>query len=126
MHSTSVNLVSREAVQARATSSTPGTGVRILVHGDDFVAVGEELAMRAWQVSMEQRFPCKTTIIGPGDGLEKEVKVIGRWIRITGEGVEVEVDGRYLEQALKAYGLEDAKPVVTPATKKEPSQDEIR
>ena len=45
------------------------------------------------------------------------MKILGREVRITGKGVELEVDGKYLQQALAAYGLVDCKAAATPATK---------
>ena len=49
----------------------------------------------------------------------EELKVIGRWVRVTADGAEVEVDGKYQAQAIKAYGLEDAGAAATPAAKED-------
>ena len=57
------------------------------------------------------------TLIGPGKHHEKRVKVIGRWVHIKDDAVELYPDDRYIAQALEAYGMQDCKPVAAPATK---------
>ena len=102
------------------------TGVNILVHGDDCVAVGEEDALNKWRGQMEAACPCVSKLVGPKRHHEKELNGIGRWIRITPGGVGIEVDSRYATQALKAYGLDDAKDVPTPAVKEENVDQQAR
>ena len=88
----------------------PRTGIRILVHGDDLVAVGGELEeLEAWTEQMKSHFPCVVKSIGPGRHQNKEVKVRGRKVRITESGVELEIDSKYVDQAIRTYELQDAK-----------------
>ena len=43
--------------------------------------------MEEWIEAMKDRFPCVANMIGPGEHQDKEFKIIGRWVRITSEGV---------------------------------------
>ena len=54
------------------------------------------------------------------------MKVIGRLVRFAADGIEVEPDPKYLNQALEAYGLQESKTVATPAIKGEGGQEERR
>ena len=104
----------------------PKTQVRILVHGDDFVAVGPEADVDQWTRKMAAQYPCVSHKIGPNDEHEKELKVIGRHVRLTSQGVEVEVDAKYAEQALEAYGMTGAKSVTSPGAKENDLDNEGR
>ena len=81
--------------------------IKMLVHGDDFLMVGTEESLKKAEKIIADRFPCVSKLIGPEKWQEKELKVVGRRIRITPQGVEVEVDQVYLDSAVQAYGLQD-------------------
>ena len=42
----------------------------------------------------ENQYQCKSELIGPQPDLPKEIKAIGRWIRYTSDGLEIEVDSK--------------------------------
>ena len=104
----------------------PGTGVRALVHGDDFLAVGFEDSLQEFQSALKAVYPCVSAMIGPDAHHEKSLEILGREIRLVAQGVEVELNGKYLAQALKAYGLDDAKSAATPATREDEIEGEGR
>ena len=93
--------------------------LRVLVHGDDFATVGAEADVEEWIETMKDRFPCVVKVIGPGEHQDKELKIIGRWVRITKDGVELEVDAKYQAQAIQNYGLGEARAAATPAAKED-------
>ena len=82
--------------------------------------------METWERDMLARFPCVSTTVGPEDRHQKEVKILGRKIRLVEDGVELEVDTKYIEQAIESYGLELGKSVVTPAIKEDELDHEGR
>ena len=65
-------------------------------------------------------------MIGPEEHLQKEVKIIGRYVRCTEEGWEIEVDPSYVDDAIAAYDLEECSSSVSPATKGNPETKEDR
>ena len=43
-------------------------GIKVMVHGDDFVSTGERESMKWCKKRLEDRFEIKTTVIGQGKG----------------------------------------------------------
>ena len=61
-------------------------GLMTVVHGDDYVTSGGLGAARWLKRELERKFELKTTMVGPQEGLEKEVNILNRIIRVTQEG----------------------------------------
>ena len=101
-----------------------------LVHGDDFVSVGNVQAASQFKEQLEARFGIKTQVIGAPDTeggacassvsggslgqCVQEGRVLNRVVRWTSEGWETEPDQRHVDLIVKELGLQDAKPVSTP------------
>ena len=100
--------------------------IRILVHGDDFMAVGTETKLRTLVKKILNKYEAKYELVGPGKHLESSTKIIGRHITFTSEGVEIEVDKKYIQDSLIEYGLQDSNSVATPAIKGKPESKEER
>ena len=104
----------------------PVTKVRALVHGDDFALVGLEKDLRKFEGDCWHLYPCTVSLIGPDKQHDKALKILGREIRYATTGIEVEVDMRYLKQALQAYGMEECPAAASPATKDDNAGHEDR
>ena len=89
-------------------------GVALLVHGDDYVSVGSLSALEWLEEEIAKQFDIKTTKIGPQEGLEKEVRVLNRIVRVGPLGWEYESDQRHGEIIVQETGMGSAKPVSTP------------
>ena len=59
--------------------------IRVLVHGDDYVAVGSSEALDWFQKELELAYEIKTQRIGAGKRKMQEGKVLNRIVRITHE-----------------------------------------
>jgi len=92
-------------------------GVVVMVHGDDFVAVGEEEHLKATKKALEDKYKIKAETLGSDKGDAKEIRVLNKVIRLTEQGLELEADPRHAELVVRALGLETAKPSPTPGTK---------
>ena len=68
------------------------TGLKTLVHGDDFVSVGSRAATSQFRKKLENRFEIKTKMIGTGMEESEEGKVLNRVIWVTEDGWEYEPD----------------------------------
>ena len=88
--------------------------VRTLVHGDDFVSVGNKSNMLKFKAHLENRFEVKTQLLGSEPDEDKEGRVLNRVIRITEDGWEYEPDQRHAEIIVEAMWLTEAKGVSTP------------
>lgn len=87
--------------------------VRLLVHGDDFVAVGPMDGLNNFKDVMTSSYECKSDLIGMGVHDDKELRVLGRMISLREFGVTYEPDIRHVEAVLRDLGLEGANPVGT-------------
>ena len=93
----------------------PTWDIATLVHGDDFVSVGDVDRMLDFKMALEHRFKTKTQIIGSGGGEEVvEARVLNRILRVGPEGWEYEPDQRHVDLLVQGLGLEAAKGAATP------------
>ena len=95
----------------------PGREVTIMVHGDDFVAVGEASQLQDTEKLLSDRYKIKTEMLGSGKSDVKEVKVLNKIIRLTEDGIELEADPRHAELVAKELGVEGCNPSKTPGVK---------
>ena len=96
--------------------------LRVVVHGDDFIAVGGRLAVGWFRGRLEGRFEIKHKTIGCQDGEVVESRVLNRIIRRTSQGWEIEADQRHAELVVKVLNLTEAKTVAAPGEKAKPWQ----
>ena len=96
---------------SRSKSHDEQDQIRILVHGDDFMATGTESILREFVKKILNKYEAKYELIGPGKHLESSTKIIGRRITFVNDGVEIEVDSKYIQSSLETYDLLDSNPV---------------
>ena len=89
-------------------------GLALLVHGDDYVSVGDAQGLEWFEGEISKVFDIKTTMVGPQEGMEKEARVLNRIVRVGTFGWEYEGDQRHGEIIVKETGMGSAKPVNTP------------
>lgn len=95
----------------------PKKDVTVVVHGDDFVAVGSEENLKDTKEALNKKYKIKVETLGSGKDDAKEIRVLNKVIRLTDEGLELEADPRHAEIVIRELGLEDAKPSPTPGVK---------
>jgi hypothetical protein len=91
-----------------------GWGVRLLVHGDDFFAVGPFDGLSKFEKHMEKHYECKIDQIGVGKRDGKQLRVLGRVITIEPHGVSYEADQRHVEAICQHLGIHEANCCATP------------
>ena len=94
----------------------PSTDVKAMVHGDDFVAVGDREEIRTFRQQIANRFTVKDKIVGmkTAEGEITETRVLNRIVRITPNGWEYEADQRHADLIISELGLSSAKSTKTP------------
>ena len=63
-------------------------GVSIMVHGDDFVAIGTEDNLKATREVLESKYKIKVEVLGRKEGQVEELRILNKVVRITEEGIE--------------------------------------
>ena len=95
--------------------------MRCLVHGDDFLCLGDDEAQATMEKLLAQKYDYKIVGgIGPDSSDGEEMCVLNRTLRFnkyTGV-LTYEADQRHAELIVRELGLESAKPVSTPHDKK--------
>ena len=80
--------------------------VRCLVHGDDFVCVGQPEELKWLKAKLSMRFEIKTSMVGLNaqDGEIREARILNRVIRVTPQGWEYEADQRHADLIIQETG----------------------
>ena len=111
-------------VKSRATPCMffhRGRNVRVVIHGDDFTVLGNEVELDWFRECIQGRFEVKFRArLGPEPKDDRSVRLLNRVIHWTKEGIKYEADQRHAELVIKDMGLEGtSNSVVTPGGKKE-------
>ena len=98
--------------------------LRFLVHGDDFLCLGDEDAIRFLEDCLKTKFEYRIDgLLGPDDKDDSHMHVLNRVVTFDKKTGEVcyEADPRHAQHIVRALGLEGCKPVSTPAEKQKMS-----
>jgi hypothetical protein len=100
--------------------------IRVVVHGDDFIASGSEENLRWLEARLVEAYPLKMRgILGPDTWDSKEGIILNRTIRVEADGSFVfEADSEHVPKMLKAMQLEGCNSVVSPGTKERLAEQE--
>ena len=81
------------------------SGVRAVVHGDDFTFVGTRGELEKVRELMGEWYDIKDWgIMGSGDDELKEAGILGRTVRWTDDGIEYEGDGGHRKALMEEEG----------------------
>ena len=97
----------------------PISGVAVMVHGDDFVAVGDKDGLKSIREALEGKYKLKVQTLGSRKECSKEIRVLNKIVRHTAKGIELEADPRHAEIVIRELGLSDGKPSKVPGKKEE-------
>ena len=99
--------------------SSKSKDLSVMVHGDDFVAVGPDAAVKEIETALAQAYKIKTEVLGTGKGEQKEVRILNRVVQLLPEGVRLEADPRHAERVIRYMGVEQGKTSPVPGSKEE-------
>ena len=69
----------------------------MIVHGDDFVAVGPKHHL----ADVRNKYKLKVEMLGFGPGKTHELRILNKVVRVTTDGFELEADPRHAELVVK-------------------------
>ena len=92
----------------------------MVVHGDDFITLGDSEALSEVERAMSDHYTIKVrAILGAGCDDAKEVRILNRYVRWKSDGgknwMEYEPDPRHAELIVKSLNLQSAEGVTTPS-----------
>ena len=88
-----------------------GRQLQVVSHVDDFLCVGPKQSLRWFKEEVERKYEIKANML---DEDHREVTFLGRKIRWTEDGIEVEADTKHVEILLKEWDMEGCKSCETP------------
>ena len=94
-----------------------GKDVAIMVHGDDFVAVGDPAHLAETEKALRDKYKIKTELLGSAKEDMKEVRILNKVVRLTDGGIELEADPRHAELIVRELGLDQCRPSKVPGVK---------
>ena len=108
----------QQGVASPCCFSHSGWGVQVVVHGDDFTALGNAKGLDLYEAAMKEALEVKLKgRLGTEQGDETEMRVLNRIVRVTSQGLLYEPDPRHNELLLRALDLEHSKSHVTPGSR---------
>ena len=101
--------------------------VRVMVHGDDFLALGDAQHLEKLSQVLKDAYELKCLgILGDEDGDRTEAHFLNRLIRVEKKNgkrsIVIEADRRHVDLLIQAFGLEKANGVESPDVKKSAEQ----
>ena len=98
----------------------PPLGVSVVVHGDDFTALGTADALQQYEDGLTAHFELKIKgRLGLEPGNMREMRVLNRIVRITENSLLYEPDPRHVELLVRALHVDEKKVAATPGRKPE-------
>ena len=80
-------------------------GLKVMVHGDDFVSLGIEEEVNWFHSQMEAAYEVKIRgVLGPEEGDDKKIEILNRIVEWGEDGIRYEGDPRHAEAIIKAMG----------------------
>ena len=123
-HEYSTHLMGHGFLRAKSSSCvfwSPRTGVRCVVHGDDFTFAGTDAELDKCTAMMKSEYDVKVRgKLGPDNDDDKQIAILNRCVEWTKHGIQYEADTRHAEIIIEELDLKNAKPVGTPGNKGAP------
>ena len=81
------------------------TGVSVMVHGDDFLAVGLKSCTKHLEENSQAAYKVKVQVMGDETGECSEIRVLNRISRWTTTGCKIEAEPRHAERVVRELGF---------------------
>ena len=93
-------------------------GLSVVVHGDDFTALGDDQQLDWYETQLAQHFEIKIRgRLGEGCPGDNELRILNRVVKITPNGLTYEADPRHTDLLAQSLNLSTSNSVSTPGQK---------
>ena len=89
-------------------------GIKMAVHGDDFIVEGSEGQLKWLAEQLQKEFEIKYEILGAAAHLAKTTTLLNRVVEWRLDGISWEPDPRQIELIVRDFGLVGGEHAVTP------------
>ena len=100
------------------------TGVKAVAHVDDFLLTGGREPLEQLRKELQEGFEVDGDIVGPADDEVRSASFLGRSVRWTDAGLEIEGDQKVIRSLLEENEMQDCAGVEIPGVKAEPTEGE--
>jgi len=97
--------------------------LRVVTHVDDFLVAGEAQHLKWLRDELGKTYELKVQIAGWQPGDAREVSFLGRTIRLSNTGIEIEGDDKHVKGLIEEWQMQECKPVSTPYDKSSNADD---
>ena len=87
-----------------------GKNVTVMVHGDDFVAVGDPDHLESTKAALSNKYKIKTEVLGSAEVDAQKVRTLNKMVCITDAGIELEADTRHAVLVIRDLGFKKCRP----------------
>ena len=91
--------------------------LRVAAHVDDFLLSGEMQDLSWLRDRLKEKYELKVQVAGWERGDARELSFLGRVIRTTSTGIELEGDDKHVSKLEEEWGMANCNPVATPYVK---------
>ena len=91
--------------------------LRTVAHVDDFLLSGDYHDLMWFRDKLLEKYELKVQVAGWGRDDDKELSFLGRTIRLTPTGIELEGDDKHVGLLEEEWGMKHCNPVATPYVK---------
>ena len=90
----------------------------VVVHGDDFTFLGDDVALDWCTTIMQEEYAIKNRgRLGPDKHDQKSITILNRCVEWRSDGIDYEADPRHAEIIIEERGVQNSSPVVTAGIK---------
>ena len=102
-----------------------GRGIRLVVHGDDFTFLGNDVSLDWCTTIMQEEYDIKIRgRLGPDKNDQKSIRILNRCLEWRHDGLYYEADPRHAEIIVDQMNVANNPSVVTPGIKSSPLPEE--
>lgn len=113
------NLGFEESVVMPSVFVHKARGIELVIHVDDFLAAAEELQLDWLMEEISKVYENKAVILGPESHQKQSGTYLGRSIKWTDAGIEVEGNPKHAIELLTSLGMLNCRSVTTPLTQED-------
>ena len=88
--------------------------LRVVTHVDDFLVASEDHHLKWLREELAKKYELKVQVAGWQSGDDRELSFLGRTIRMSSAGIELEGDDKHVDGLIEEWNMQECSAVSTP------------